>query len=131
MKTLILTLAVALVAVGSSRPAAQQPPAVSSTITLKPTDHPPLPSDPALVRMTPGRAQTTRTAALNAFAAAVKLEADGNFAKALPTLSQPLLRDHALDEYVLCYKGLAELSVNRTADALRTFQALAASAPAG
>ena len=60
--------------------------------------------------MTPTKAHTTRTAALNAFASAVKLEDDGQFAKALPILSQPLLREHPLREYVQYYKGLAELS---------------------
>ena len=56
---------------------------------------------------------------------------DGQFAKALPILSQPLLREHPLGEYVQYYKGLAELSVGRTTDARSTFQALVASGPAG
>jgi soluble lytic murein transglycosylase len=81
--------------------------------------------------MTPTKADTTRTPALTVFASAVKLEVDGQFAKALPILSQPLLRDHALGEYVRYYKGLAELSVGRTTDARSTFQALTASGPAG
>jgi soluble lytic murein transglycosylase len=135
VKKSIIAAWLGLISLGSSGPSAQQPAAAPvpspQVITLKATDHPPLPSDPSQVWMTPSRAQATRTPALNAFAAAVKLEADGNFAKALPALSQPLLRDHVLNEYVQYYKGFAELSVNRTADALRTFQALEASAPAG
>src|SRR5207253_10535 len=79
--------------------------------------------------MTPSRAHTTRTAALTAFASAVKLEVDGSFAKALPILTGPLLRDHVLNEYVLYYKGLAELSANRPSDAPRTFQSVAGRQP--
>ena len=81
--------------------------------------------------MTPTEANTTRTPALDAFASAVRLEADGQFAKALPILSQPLLGGHVLGEYVQYHKGLAELSVGRTTDARVTFQALTASGPAG
>jgi soluble lytic murein transglycosylase len=134
MKTAVLAILCALIAPGPARPAAQQPPpavAPASSITLRATDHPPLPADPAQFWMIPGRVHTTRTPALNAFAAAVKLEVDGNFSKALPALSQSLLRDHVLNEYVQYYKGLAELSAGRTADALRTFQTLAATPPAG
>lgn len=118
---------------GTTSPSAQQSVGTTSpaAIVLRPTDHPPLPDDPSQFWMTPIKANTARTPALNAFASAVKLEVDGQFAKALPILSQPLLRGHALGEYVLYYKGLAELSVGRTTDARSTFQALTVSAPAG
>ena len=119
--------------VRTASPSAQQPVGATSpaVVVLRPTDHPPLPDDPSQFWMTPTKANTTRTAALNAFASAVKLEVDGQFAKALPILSQPLLRTHPLGEYVQYYKGLAELSVGRTTDARSTFQALIASGPAG
>jgi soluble lytic murein transglycosylase len=118
---------------GTTSPSAQQPVATTSpaVVVLRPTDHPPLPDDPSQFWMTPAKANTARTPALNAFASAVKLEIDGQYARALPILSQPLLRDHALGEYVQYYKGLAELSLARTADARSTFQALTASGPAG
>ena len=70
--------------------------------------------------MTPTKVHTTRTAALNAFISGVKLEDAGSSAKALPILSQPLLRQNPLNEYIQYYKGLAELSLGRTADARRT-----------
>jgi peptidoglycan lytic transglycosylase len=118
---------------GTISPSAQQPVKTtpSGAVVLRPTAHPPLPSDPSQFWMTPTKADTTRTPALTVFASAVKLEVDGQFAKAQPILSQPLLRDHALGEYVRYYKGLAELSVGRTTDARSTFQALTASGPAG
>lgn len=118
---------------GSVSPSAQQPVGTASpaVVVLRPTVHPLLPSDPSQFWMTPTRANATRTPALTVFASAVKLEVDGQFAKALPILSQPLLRDHVLSEYVQYYKGLAELSVGRTTDARSTFQALTANGPAG
>jgi soluble lytic murein transglycosylase len=114
-------------------PSAQQPVGTTSAavVVLRPTDHPPLPEDPSRFWMTPTKADVTRTAALNAFASAVRLEGDGQFAKALPILSPPLLRGHVLNEYVRYYRGLAELSVGRTTDARSTFQALTASGPSG
>lgn len=127
-----LVLAVGLVALGAIGPSAQQPVGTTSpAVVLRPTDHPTLPADPSQFWMMPTRANTTRTPALTAFASAVKLEVDGQFAKALPILSQPLLREHPLGEYVQYYKGLAELSVGRTTDARSTFQTLIASGPAG
>src|SRR5689334_3794696 len=119
-----------LVALGAAGPSAQQPaPATPPAVGLRPTEHGPLPDDPSRFWMMPSRTNTTRTPALTTFATAVKLEVDGQFAKALPMLSQPLLRDHPLGEYVQYYKGLAELSVGRTTDARDTFQALVMSGP--
>jgi soluble lytic murein transglycosylase len=132
-RCLTLFAVLGLVALGAGRTSAQGSVGTASpaVVVLRPTDHPPLPDDPSQFWMTPTPANTTRTAALNAFASAVKLEVDGQFAKALLPLSQPLLREHPLGEYVQYYKGLAQLSVGRTTDARSTFQALVASGPAG
>src|SRR5437868_485322 len=82
---------------GATRPSAQQPvSAISSDMTLVPTNHPRFPSDASQLWMTPSKADMSRTAAVNAFVTAVGLEVEGNFTKALPTLSQPLLRDSPL-----------------------------------
>ena len=117
-----------LVVVGSPGPSAQQP---GDVVALRPTDHPPLPTDASHIWMTPTKAHTTRTAALNAFLTGVKLEDEGSSAKALPILLRPLTREHPLREYAQYYKGLAELSLGRTADARDTFQTLKSMAPAG
>ena len=120
-------------ALGSPGSSARQPIGTTSpaVVVLRPTEHPPLPDDPSQYWMTPTEANTTRTPALDAFASAVRLEADGQFAKALPILSQPILGGHVLGEYVQYYKGLAGLSIGRTTDARVTFRALTASGPAG
>ena len=132
-RRLALFALLGLAALDTSHPAAQQPARAASpaVVVLRPTIHPALPADPSQFWMIPTRANTTRTPALTLFASGVKLEVDGQYAKALPIFSQPLLRDHVLGEYVQYYKGLAELSVGRTTDARSTFQALTASGPAG
>ena len=64
-------------------------------------------------------------------ASAVKLEADGDHARALPILSQPALRVGTLGLYADYYKGLAELRLGRADEARRTFQALQSRDPVG
>ena len=90
-----------LVILGSQGPSAQQAGNASlPAVGLRSTDHPPVPVDPLDVWMTPTKVHMTRTAALNAFISGVKLEDGGSSAKALPILSQPLLRQNPLSEYV-------------------------------
>ena len=81
--------------------------------------------------LAPSTRGPARTAALNEFAAAVKLEVDSNFAKALPIFMQPDLRQGPLGHYAEYYQGLAELRLGRAADARQTFQALRGKNPAG
>src|SRR6185369_10412940 len=68
---------------------------------------------------------------LSDFTTAVKLEVDGNFAKALPVFAQPSLQQGALGHYAVYYQGLAELRLGRPADARRTFRQLGAGSPVG
>jgi soluble lytic murein transglycosylase len=111
--------------------AAQQPP----DVVLSPTNHPRLPAEASQLWMAP--TPSTRTAAGRSRAehsdlvAAVKLEIDANYAKALPLLTQPAAQEGPLGSYAEYYKGLAELRLGRSADARRTFQALSAHEPAG
>jgi len=104
---------------------------------LKPTSHPRLPGDLSQLWLVPapatgsGRAAPARAAASSEFVAAVKLEVDSNFAKALPILVQPSVRQGALGPYAEYYQGLAELRLGRPSDARRTFQALALKNPLG
>src|SRR5262249_39065861 len=69
--------------------------------------------------------------AMNEFTAAVKLEVDGNFVKALPMLEQAPMQQSAMGHYADYYVGLAQLRLGRPADARRTFQNLAAKSPTG
>src|SRR5436305_14937854 len=92
MKTTLGGIVFGLVLLGPAGPSAQQPvgTALVSDVVLRATDHPPLPEDPSKFWMIPTKATATRTPALNTFTAAVKLEVDNQFARALPIFSQPL-----------------------------------------
>src|SRR5438132_12312148 len=81
--------------------------------------------------MAPDARRVTRPAGDTDFVMAVKLEVDGNFAKALPFFEQPSLRRGSLGEYAEYYAGLAQLRVGRAEEARRTFQALASKDPVG
>ena len=120
-------LALVVVAAFTSAPHAQQAAATDAVdVALKPTAHPRLPADSTQLWMVP-----VRKAAPNEFSAAVKLEVDGDFARALPVFSTPSVQQGPLAHYAEYYKGLAELRLARAADARRTFQALAEHKPAG
>ena len=122
------TLIALLLAPGAVPRAQQQAPGVGDVV-LKPTAHPRLPAELSQLWLAP--AAQARTAALNEFAAGVKLEVDSNFARALPIFMQPAVRQGALGHYAEYYQGLAELRLGRAADARQTFQALAAKTPSG
>ena len=72
-----------------------------------------------------------RTPAQREFASAVKLEVDGDFAKALPILSAAVAEAGPLGLYADYYKGLAELRLGRADEARRTFQAMQSREPSG
>jgi soluble lytic murein transglycosylase len=125
-----LTLIAVLFAV-TLVPRAQQASAPADTaVVLKPTNHPRLPADMSQLWLAPSR-NVVRTAAMTELAAAVKLEVDADFAKALPMLSKPALQQGALGSYAIYYQGLAELRLGRAADARQTFQALRRADPVG
>ena len=124
----VLTL-VAIVIAAAAAPRAQQP-APAPAPALKPTNHPRLPAELSQFWLAPAKARSV-TPAMNDLAAAVKLEVDGNFTRALPMLQQPAVRQGVLGHYAEYYEGVAELRLGRPAEARETFQALAAKNPTG
>jgi soluble lytic murein transglycosylase len=116
-------------AVASARPAQQpvdQAGSAREAPALKATDHPRLPDDPSRLWMVP---KGSRRA--SEFADAVKLEVDGNFAKALPILSKASLQQGPLGDYALYYQAFAEMRLGRPAEARRLFQTLQSKSPVG
>jgi soluble lytic murein transglycosylase len=111
----------------------QQPVEVgaSSGPILKPTNHPRVPGQLSLLWLAPAKAGVPRTAAQDDFTTAVKLEVDGNFAKALPIFAQPSIQQGTLGHYAEYYQGLAELRLGRPADARGIFRRLRARNPTG
>jgi len=128
----VLACATALL-VSAAAPRAQQTGDASLEPALKATVHARLPADPSLLWLAPDAAARAeaRSAALGEFAQAVKLEVDNNFARALPILMEPAVRQGTLGLYAEYYEGLAELRLGRAADARRTFQTLASREPVG
>src|SRR5919201_6707582 len=121
----LVALAIAIV-LWPAAPRAQQAAPADELPALKATDHPALPADLSQLWMAPTgtRARTPRAASASEFAKGVKLEVDGDFAKALPIFSDPALQQGALARYAEYYKGLAELRTSRAAEARRTFQSV-------
>ena len=113
-------------------PRAQQTAAsLEREIVLKPTNHQRVPPDLSQLWFAPSASDKVRSAAANDLATAIKLEVDGEFAKALPILSQPALRQGTLGPYAVYYEGFAELRLGRPADARLTFQSLRGMEPSG
>jgi peptidoglycan lytic transglycosylase len=107
-----------------------QQPVVPGEVVLKPTNHPRLPAELWEFWLAPANG-ASRTVAMNELATAVKLEVDGNFARALPILMEPAVQQGTLGHYAQYYQGFAELRLGRPADARRTFQTLASRNPVG
>ncbi len=125
---LALTLAATLLAPPAA-PHAQQNSA-DAAVALQPTNHPRLPADASRLWMAPASA-AARTPNVEQFADAVKLEVDGNFARAQPILAQPAVQQGPLGDYAVFYEGLAQLRLGHAADARRTFQQLQSKPPVG
>jgi len=135
-----LLFTVVMIGVPSAQQPADRSGAIREPVLLKPTVHPHFSEDPSKLWMAPARRPTIRDAqaraepgrgTANEFAAAVKLEVEGNFVKALPIMMQPSLQQGPLGDYALYYHGFAEMRLGRTADARRTFQTLQARPPVG
>ncbi|HEY7289109.1 MAG TPA: transglycosylase SLT domain-containing protein [Vicinamibacterales bacterium] len=100
---------------------------------LQATNHPVLPAKLSEYWLVPtvDDARAAKSGTMPQFAEAVKLEVDGNFAKALPILAQPSMQQGPLGHYAQYYQGLAELRLGRPGDANQTFEALTAKQPVG
>jgi len=125
-RVLALTMIAAVLLLAPPR--AQQP---AASIELKPTNHPRVPVDASQLWLAPLPSAAARASAASGLASAVKLEVDGDFAKALPLVSQSSLQQGVLGAYAIYYKGFAELRLGRPADARLTFQMLRGTDPVG
>lgn len=100
---------------------------------LKATVHPRLPAKISEYWLAPTAAdfRAAKTPTLARLQEAIKLEIESNYAKALPVLAQPALRQGPLADYAAYYQGLAELRLGRHAEAKHSFETLVAKPPAG
>jgi soluble lytic murein transglycosylase len=123
----LVVIVIGIASAPSAQQAVDQSGVVRETPVLKATDHPRFSEDPSKLWMAP-RSSRRGT---NEFADAVKLEVDGNFAKALPILSKPSLQQGPLGDYALYYQAFAVMRLGRPAEARRLFQTLQARPPVG
>ena len=108
-----------------------QPSAAPGEPVLKPTSHPRLPAELWQFWLAPAKGASP-TLAMNELAAAVKLEVDGNFAKALPILVAAGASSRARSAITpSTTRASRELRSGGRTDARRTFQALASKNPVG
>jgi soluble lytic murein transglycosylase len=100
---------------------------------LVPTAHPPLPATASDMWLVPAETPATARAATlyQPLADAATELAAGNYDSALALSSRPALATSALADYASYYKGLAQLRLNRAADARATFDALRERKPPG
>jgi soluble lytic murein transglycosylase len=128
-----IALTAIVLAAGSTSKAAQQQTSslTSAAVVLRPTEHPRVPRELSQFWMVPDKGRV-RTLAQANLANAVKLENDGSHAKALALLMDPATKqDGPLAAYAEYYKGLAQLHLDRAAEARATFRALRATNPTG
>src|SRR5262245_38998612 len=106
----------ALVVTARAQPARVVQAGVASTsarpVTLLPTAHPVLPDEPAQFWLSPDRTSPTHRTADAALSAAIKLQAEGEYAGALKIVSQPTVRQGTLSGYALYYTGVAQLRLS-------------------
>ena len=99
---------------------------------LTPTPHPQVPRDLSQLWLAPDRGTAARSSsASSSLGALAKLTADGDYRKALSLASQPIAKDGPLGQYAAYYAGVAQLRLNRAADALKSFRAVLDQKPVG
>ncbi len=119
---------------------AQQPPASGSgtaaagepAATLSPTNHRLLPREVSRLWFAPvGVSGQSTSAALKTFAQATQLVDQQSYAKALPLLMQPSVLLSPVGAYAQYYAAVAELRLDRPAQAQRLFRGVQARPPVG
>jgi soluble lytic murein transglycosylase len=97
---------------------------------LTPTPHPPVPRELSQLWLAPERGAAAGRSIATPLAAAVRLAADGDYARSLSLLT-PVTKEGPLGQYAAYYAGVAQLRLHRAADALKTFKALQDQKPVG
>jgi soluble lytic murein transglycosylase len=102
----------------------------SGTGVLAPTAHPDVPHELSQIWLAPeGGANPGRSD--SAVATAAKLIADGEYSRALTLVGSPAAQKGLVGQYAAYYAAVAQLRLNRQADALKAFRALGEQKPVG
>ncbi len=104
--------------------------AVSAVLTS--SAYPPVPADASQLWLVPDRATRARvTPLMRNLAQAIRLQADGKYAKALPLVSVNAFASTPLADYAAYYRGVILLRLGRTDEARQVLAQLRAKEPAG
>lgn len=105
---------------------------VAGLTVLTPTPHPPVPRELSELWLAPERGATSAAtrASTMPLTTAARLVADGDYSKTL-TLVAPIVKEGPLGLYAMYYAGVAQLGLDRGADALKSFRAVEAQQPIG
>jgi soluble lytic murein transglycosylase len=99
---------------------------------LTPTPHPQVPRELSQLWLAPERgAASARSSAVASLNTAARSTADGDYSRALSLVSQPVTKEGLLGLYSTYYAGLAQLRLNRAADALKSFKSIQDQKPVG
>ncbi|MBS1816672.1 MAG: transglycosylase SLT domain-containing protein [Acidobacteria bacterium] len=114
-------------------PRAQQArysPTSGDVTVLSPTAHPQVPRDLAQLWLAPDRT-APRSNAVTSVMNAARFTASGEYSKALAVATQPIAKEGPLGQYAAYYAGVAQLRLNRAADALKSFRSVQDQKPTG
>jgi soluble lytic murein transglycosylase len=101
-------------------------------VTLLPTIHPSVPTDLSQIWLAPGRSAATSAARTpSPIAMAIKLQAGGDYTRALTAATQAAAQQGALAHYASYYAAVAQLRLGQSAEARRSFQSLLEQRPVG
>src|SRR5580765_3642667 len=128
---LIFSAVILLAAIGPS-PSAQQssisPTAqnefVVGVAVLAPTNHPPMPRELSQAWLAPDHGASPARATSAPLSIGVKLANQGQYAKALTAVLEPITQRGLLADYATYYAGVAQLRLQKPNEALKTFKAL-------
>jgi peptidoglycan lytic transglycosylase len=127
---LALSAALLLVAVialhGQSRAAAGGDP-----VALLPTIHPAVPTELSQIWLAPDRSALSAARTPSPIATVIKLQAGGEYTRALTAATQAAAQQGALAQYASYYAAVAQLRLGQASDARRAFQAILEQRPVG
>lgn len=129
------TLAVAIlatlaVAVGHAQQGKTGGEVAQAVTVLTATPHPPMPRELTQIWLAPDR--TAARSATNAtISSAARLFAGGDYSKAIAAVSQQTAQQGPLALYATYYTGVSQLRLEKPADALKSFTAIAEQKPVG
>jgi soluble lytic murein transglycosylase len=129
-KTFVAVMAIALVGAFGPTPRADEP--ARPVPLLQPTDHPRVPADLTRLWLVPDKSRASAPPAFSTeLVRAIRMQAGGEYTKALTVLSEASARRGPLAQYAEYYSAQALLKLGRASEARKAFQTLQMGNPVG